>query len=136
MSVLRLGILYVACLVAFLAIDAVWLVSMNSRFYQPRLGALLAEKPNLTAAAVFYALYIAGVVALAVIPGYAAGGVWAAVWRGALLGLVAYATYDLTNLATLTRWPLDLTLIDLAWGTVVTSLVSTAGYVVAGWIKL
>jgi uncharacterized membrane protein len=122
--------------VVFLAIDAVWLVSMNSWFYQPRLGALLAEKPNLSAAAVFYALYVVGIVALAVVPGYAAGDVWAAVWRGALLGLVAYATYDLTNLATLARWPLDLTFIDLAWGTAVTSVVAAAGYVVAGWIKL
>lgn len=136
MSLVRLGIVYVSCLVVFLAIDAVWLVSMNSRFYQPRLGALLAEKPNLTAAAVFYALYVAGIVALAVVPGYAAGGIWAAVWRGALLGLVAYATYDLTNLATLARWPLDLTFIDLAWGTAVTSVVAAAGYMVAGWVKL
>lgn len=136
MSLVRLGIVYVSCLVVFLAIDAVWLVSMNSRFYQPRLGTLLAEKPNLAAAAVFYALYVVGIVALAVVPGYAGGGVWAAAWRGALLGLVAYATYDLTNLATLARWPLDLTFIDLAWGTAVTSVVAAAGYMVASWVKL
>lgn len=136
MSLARLASLYVGCLVVFLAIDAIWLVTMNSRFYQPRLGALLADKPNLGAAAVFYTLYVAGVVALAVVPGYAAGGIGAAVWRGALLGLVAYATYDLTNLATLSRWPLDLTIIDLVWGTAVTSAVSAAGYLIAGWMKL
>ena len=136
MSFGKLAALYGACIVVFFAIDLVWLTTMNSRLYQPKLGSLLAEKPNLLAAVVFYALYVVGIVALAVVPGVTDGVVWGALWRGALFGLIAYATYDLTNLATVANWPLDLTLIDLVWGTSVTSVVAVAGYYVAGWLGI
>lgn len=128
MSIGKIALLYAACVVAFFAIDFVWLSTMTSRFYQPRLGHLLAEQPRLGVAAGFYLLYVIGVVALAVIPGLKEGAPLEAIWRGALFGLLAYATYDLTNLATLRGWPVDLTLIDLVWGTVLTGSVSAVGY--------
>lgn len=136
MSFGKLAALYGACAVVFLSIDLVWLTTMNSRFYRPRLGGLLSDRPNLSAAVVFYALNVVGIVMLAVVPGFRDGAVSGALWRGALLGLIAYATYDLTNLATLDSWPLDLTIVDLAWGTTVTGIVSVAGYYVAGWLRI
>ncbi len=124
----KLALLYLATTVAFFAIDFVWLSTMTSRVYQPRLGHLLATQPRLGVAAGFYLLYVLGVVALAVVPGLKEGAALGALWRGALFGLVAYATYDLTNLATLRDWPVDITLIDLVWGTVLTGAVATIGY--------
>lgn len=136
MSLGKLALLYGASVVAFLAIDSVWLSTMTSRFYKPRLGSLLAEQPNLAAAAAFYLLYVVGVVALAVVPGIREGALLGALWRGALFGFLAYATYDLTNLATVKDWPLDLTLVDLVWGTVLTGAVSFVGYSVGTWLKV
>lgn len=128
MPIGKLGLLYGACAVAFFAIDFVWLSTMNARFYQPRLGSFLAEQPRLAVAAGFYLLYVVGVMALAVMPGLQEGAVGAALWRGALLGLVAYATYDLTNLATIRDWPWELAAVDMIWGTVLTAAVSAIGY--------
>jgi len=128
MSVGKLSLIYVACTVAFFAIDFVWLSTMNSRFYQPRLGNLLAAQPKLVVAAGFYLLYVVGVVALAVVPGLQQGSIVAALWRGALFGLLAYATYDLTNLATIEGWPWELAVVDMIWGTVLTTAVSAIGY--------
>jgi len=128
MTMGKLAPLYLATTVAFFAIDFVWLSTMTSRVYQPRLGHLLAAQPRLGVAAGFYLLYVLGVVALAVIPGLKKGALLGALWRGALFGLIAYATYDLTNLATLRDWPVDITLLDLVWGTVLTGAVATIGY--------
>ena len=119
---------WVASAAAFLAADAVWLSQMSSRFYRPAIGELLAAKPNFAAAALFYLLYVTGVLLLAVVPAAEKHSLAAAATLGALVGLVAYGTYDLTNQATLADWPLRLTLIDMAWGTVLTSLAACAGY--------
>ena len=119
---------YLAALAAFLALDAVWLTTMGPRLYTPRLGPLLRPEPDLLAAALFYLLYLAGVVAFAVLPA-ARGASWtAAAARGAAFGLVAYATYDLTNQATLRDWPWTVTAADLAWGMVVTASGAAAGW--------
>jgi uncharacterized membrane protein len=128
MSFGKLALLYGACTVAFFALDFVWLGTMNSRFYQPRLGHLMAEQPKLGVAAGFYLLYIVGIVALAVVPGLREGNLVAALWRGALFGLIAYATYDLTNMATLRDWPWQVTVVDMVWGTTLNSAVAAAGY--------
>lgn len=128
MSVGRMAMLYGACTVAFFAIDFVWLSTMTSRFYQPRLGSLMAAQPKLAVAAGFYLLYVVGIVALAVVPGLREGAVVAALWRGALFGLLAYATYDLTNLATIQGWPWELAAVDMVWGTTITAAVSVIGY--------
>ncbi|KAF0209517.1 MAG: DUF2177 family protein [Actinomycetota bacterium] len=128
MTIGKLGLLYGACIVAFFAIDFVWLSTMTSRFYQPLLGDLMATKPKLAVAAGFYLLYVIGVVALAVVPGLREGAVLGALWRGALFGLLAYATYDLTNLSTIQDWPWQLAVVDMVWGTVLTGSVSVIGY--------
>jgi uncharacterized membrane protein len=105
---------YGLALAVFLALDAVWLGLVARSFYRQQLGFLLAESPNWAAAGVFYLLFIAGLVHFVVTP--AAGAPGRAALRGAFFGLVTYATYDLTNLATVAGWPLAVTLVDLAWG--------------------
>ena len=121
---------YLAAGAAFAVVDAIWLTQVGPRLYRPALDAVLAERFDLTAAIVFYLVYIAGVVALAVLPAAREGaGLSRAALNGAMLGFVAYATYDLTNQATLRDWPGLVTLIDLAWGTVLTATVAAAGHV-------
>lgn len=124
--------LYLATVVVFFAIDFVWLLTMTGPFYQKQLGALLSPKPNLPVAAGFYLVYLVGVIALCVLPGIEKGAWVEAAWRGALLGLVAYGTYDLTNQATIAGWAPIVTVVDLIWGTVNTAVVSTASFFVAG----
>ena len=123
---IRFSIAYAVTAVVFLAVDYIWL-SRAMGFYKSSLGDLLAEKPNLVAAAAFYLIYIVGIVVFAVMPAARNGGWVSALLLGGLLGLVAYATYDLTNLATLSRWSLTVTVVDLVWGTFVTALASLAG---------
>jgi len=114
---------YLVTLFAFLALDALWLGLIAQPFYQAQIGFLMAENPNWLAAGAFYLLYVAGLVFFVVGPALRAGTSPArAALRGAFFGLVAYATYDLTNLATLDRWPLLVTVVDLAWGTLLGAL--------------
>lgn len=117
---------YAGAAAVFLALDAAWLTAMGDRLYRPALGHLMAPGVDWVAAAAFYLLYLAGVVLFAVLPALAAGGPRTALWRGAALGLLCYATYDLTNQATLRGWPWHVTLADLAWGAVATGLSSWA----------
>ncbi len=123
---------YVITLVVFMAIDAVWLTQMASRLYQPTIGHLLAPQPDLFAALIFYLLYILGMVVFTVKPAQVEPSLKAAAGRGALFGLVAYATYDLTNQATLQNWPWIVTLIDLVWGTFLTA---TATVGAKAWLQ-
>ena len=106
MSFPKLAGLYAICTAVFFAVDLVWLTVATKRFYQPYIGSLLSDEPKLGVAAAFYLAYVVGVVALAVIPGLKEGALVGALWRGALFGFLAYATYDLTNLATLRGWHL------------------------------
>ena len=108
----------------FLLIDIVWLGFVAPKLYKANIGHLMAEKPNLLAAGVFYLLFIAALLFFVIDPALAKGSVWQAVWTGAFLGLAMYATYDLTNLATLKAWPLKITVIDLIWGTFITAATS------------
>ena len=117
---------YAAAAVAMLLIDMLWLGVIAKPLYQQGIGHLMAERPNLWAAALFYLLYPAGLVLFAVMPNTASTGVQTAL-MGAALGLFAYATYDLTNLATLKGWPLRLSVIDTLWGAAVSAVASTAG---------
>ena len=107
----------------FVIIDAIWLSIIANSFYKEKLGKLLAEKPSLGAAAIFYALYILALVVFIIKPGIDQSLTTVA-WKGALLGLVMYATYDLTNQATLKDWPVSITIVDLIWGTFITATVS------------
>lgn len=117
---------YVAAAVVFLVLDIAWLSMVSETIYRPEVGAVLADNFFLPAAVAFYLIYVAGMVVLAAYPGYRDGSIATAAVTGAVLGLVAYGTYDLTNLATLKLWSLKLTVIDMAWGMFVTAASSAA----------
>lgn len=119
---------WLASAAAFLALDALWLSQMTPRLYRPALGHLLAEKANFAAAAIFYVLYVTGIMVLAVAPAFEKGGLAKAALAGAIVGLMAYGTYDLSNHATLKDWPAKITIIDMAWGTVLTCLSASVGF--------
>ena len=120
---------YLATALAFLGCDAVWLGFMATRLYRPRLGGLIREDFAIAPAVAFYVIYVAGIVVFAILPARATGLWTTAMARGAMLGLVAYATYDLTNQATLRGWPLAITVADLCWGTLLTGLAATVGFI-------
>ncbi len=128
--------LYGLTAAAFFALDFAWLTFATQRVYQPFIGELLRDKPNLPVAAAFYLLYVIGVLVLASLPGHEKGSLTVALVRGGLLGLLAYGTYDLTNLATLKGWAWQISAIDMVWGTVLTGTVAVVGYLVAGWLRI
>lgn len=128
---LQLAIAYGAALLVFLAIDALWLAVLMKATYAQALGPLLAAQPRWIPAALFYGLYMLGLLVFAMAPALRAGSGRRAAALGALLGLVAYGTYDLSNYATLQAWPLALTVIDVAWGGVLSATAATAGYLAA-----
>lgn len=120
---MKLIFAYGAAFLAFGLLDFLWLRWAGPNLYRPALGDLLAPQFRAAPAAVFYILYVAAMVWFAVRPGLAEG-VPFAVLNGALLGAICYATYDLTNQATLRHWPLSVTLLDIAWGASATALAS------------
>jgi uncharacterized membrane protein len=122
---------YAVSTVAFFAIDMFWLGVVARGFYRRHLGGLLAEQVNWAAAIAFYLLYIAGIVFFVTLPAARTGSLVRALATGTFFGLVAYATYDLTNLATLKGWPVTVTVVDICWGMVLTASVAAAGYAVA-----
>jgi uncharacterized membrane protein len=119
---------YAGAFLTLLVCDAVWLGLIARSFYREQLGALMLPSPNLTVAALFYLFFTAAVVVLAVLPALSAGSITTGLLHGAILGLAAYGTYDLTNLATLRNWPLTMSLIDMVWGTALTALTAAGGY--------
>jgi uncharacterized membrane protein len=128
--------LYLVAFTAFLAIDMIWLVFVARPFYRKHLGFLLAPNPNWIAAVLFYLLFILGLLLFVVVPGLKGNSLPTTLLYAALFGLVTYATYDLTNLATLKDWPLTVTVVDLIWGTVLSAAVSLIGYTAGrhlGW---
>jgi uncharacterized membrane protein len=112
--------------VVFLILDAIWLGVISRNLYQREIGALLLPKPNFVAASVFYVIYVAGLVYFCVVPGVAGQSVLRGLLNGAVFGIVAYATYDLTNLATLKGWSTTLVFMDVAWGAVASAAASAA----------
>jgi uncharacterized membrane protein len=109
-------------------IDAVWLSVIANKFYKSQIGSLLLDKPNMPAAVIFYLVYVLGIVMFVLRPALEKESWQYAALYGALFGFVAYATYDLTNLATLKGWTLKLVLVDLAWGALLTAGVATLAY--------
>lgn len=105
----------------FGALDAIWLSLVANRFYKSQIGYILADKPNMVAAIIFYAIFIVGLVVFVINPSDTA---LKALGLGALFGLVTYATYDLTNQATLAKWPVTLTIVDLIWGISASAIVA------------
>jgi uncharacterized membrane protein len=113
---------YFISLLVFLGIDSIWLTQISPSIYKHYIGYLLSSNPNLIAALAFYLLYIAGLVYLVVLPALKNKSAKQALIGGAVLGLISYATYDLTNLAVVDKWPLAISIIDMAWGTALTGI--------------
>ena len=128
---LKYAVAYLTALVVLLAIDMVWLGFIARDFYKSQLGGLMADKPLLGPAAAFYLLYPIGVTLFAVAPGLRESNWASTALLGLVLGLIAYGTYDLSNLATLKNWPVALTMVDMTWGAGLTAVVSTAAYFAA-----
>lgn len=128
---MALGAAWIATGLTFLALDALWLSQMAPRHYIPAIKEIMTPQFNVAAAGAFYVLYVTGIVFFAVTPALERGGVMRALALGAALGLIAYGTYDLTNLATLRNWTLKLTLLDMGWGAFVTAIAAAAGCAVA-----
>lgn len=131
MTATRFLKLYAIALPVFLVIDFVWLRLIARQFYQNQLGHLLRSDVNWLAAVLFYLLFVVGIVLLAVWPALEQRSLARAAWLGALLGLVAYAAYDLTNLALLAGFPAVVAVVDLAWGAVLCASVSVITYLAA-----
>lgn len=119
---------YLGTLLAFLVLDGLWLGVLMGPTYKSLLGPLMLEQPRLLPAMLFYLLYVLGCVVLVILP----SGTWPRAARlGALFGLVAYGTYDLSNWATLQGWSAGLALMDMAWGTVLSAVCCTVGHLCA-----
>ncbi len=119
---------YFITLPVFLAIDFVWLTLIARKFYAQYLGYIMKSNVNFAAAGLFYLLFVVGLVVFSVLPALEKGSWVQALLLGALLGLISYATYDLTNLATIKDWPLLVTVVDMIWGTFLGATVSVVSY--------
>jgi uncharacterized membrane protein len=118
--------LYFSTLLVFFAVDMVWLGLVARTFYRDQIGFIMAPSVNWLAALLFYMLFIVGILVFVVLPGLKSGSTRDTLLRAALFGLITYATYDLTNLATLRDWPLVLSVVDMLWGTTLSLIVSYA----------
>lgn len=127
--------MYIIAFVIFLIIDAIWLGLVAPKFYKSQIGHLMSDKPNFIAALIFYLLFIVGVVYFVVNPAVEAQSVTKVLIAGALFGFMTYATYDLTNLATLKDWPIVVTIVDLVWGTSLSTLIGLFTYLIYNFIS-
>ncbi len=132
---MKIFISYLAVLLPLVTIDAMWLGLIAKNFYTKHLGFLFGESINLVPVIIFYLIYALAILVFAVQPSLSTGLWTLALWRGALLGLAAYAAYDLTNQATISNWPSLVTVVDLAWGVVVTGLVSVIAFFILNNLK-
>ncbi|MBX9926433.1 MAG: DUF2177 family protein [Hyphomicrobiaceae bacterium] len=123
---------YIATLIVFVVVDIIWLGYVANSYYRSQIGHLLAENFNLSAVFAFYLVYAVGIVYFCVMPALASGGAVKALMLGAMFGFFCYATYDLTNLATLKNWSLPMSLIDMAWGALLTGISAAVGAFFAG----
>ena len=125
---------YLIAFIVFILVDLVWLLVISKKLYKDKIGHLMAENVNLVAAGLFYLVFIAALVFFVISPAIDRKSVLYALGAGAFFGFVAYATYDLTNLATLKDWPVSLTVIDLLWGSFVTGTTCAATTLICRWI--
>lgn len=126
--------LYLLTVPVFFAIDMLWLGLVARRFYGENIGHLMAPSVNWPAALTFYLLFIVGIILFAVVPALRSGSLRTALAWGALFGFFTYATYDLTNLATLRDWPLKVAMADIAWGVVLCSTVAAVSTLLGRWL--
>ena len=131
MTFVKLVSVYGSMALCFLLVDLLWLGVFAKGFYQKQLSHLMAEQVYWPGALMFYFIYIAGILVFAVSPALAVHALSRALLLGALLGFLAYATYELTNWAIIRDWPAGIVALDLAWGTVLTAVTAGVGYVVA-----
>jgi uncharacterized membrane protein len=131
----KMIISYFLTLMVFLAVDMLWLGIIAKNLYQRYLGGFLTDKVNWTAALIFYLLYVAGISIFAIYPAVNKGSAINAIIMGALFGIFTYATYDLTNLATLKGWPLNIVFIDILWGAFLSAIVSFSGFQIVKWLN-
>jgi uncharacterized membrane protein len=134
MSTKQMLLIYLITLAVFFLIDMIWLGVVAKGFYRRHLGPMLNPKVNWAAAMLFYLLFIVGLLVFVIKPALVSGEPLKALFLGALLGLISYATYDLSNLATLKDWPLGVTMVDLIWGTVLGGAVSFVSTLLGRWI--
>lgn len=118
----------------FFAIDMVWLGVVASNFYKTQLGSLMGDI-NWTAAIIFYVVFLVGLTFFAIYPAVLKNSLMTALMLGSLFGFFTYATYDLTNLATLKNWPLSVTIVDMVWGTILVASVSVMTVLIYGWFQ-
>ena len=129
-EMMKYVVAYLAAVITLFAVDLVWLGIVAKSFYREQIGPLMLDEINILAAVLFYALYVVGVVIFAVSPALHTGSWRTAIILGALFGFFAYATYDMTNLATLRGWPIAMVVVDIAWGTFLTAISASAGFLV------
>lgn len=122
---------YLIALPVFFAIDMFWLVLIAKSFYANQIGFLMRPDINWAAAILFYVIFIAGLVLFVIMPALEKRSLLHSIMFGALFGFISYATYDLTNLATIKNWPILVTIVDLIWGAALSALVSLASYLIA-----
>ena len=122
--------MYIIAFIVFLIIDAIWLGLIAKNLYQSEIGHLMTDKPNFIAAGIFYLLFIGGLIYFVINPAISTGDITKLIISAAVFGFMTYATYDLTNLATLKDWPIKVTIIDLIWGTSVSTVVSYVTYII------
>ena len=127
---LKYIIAYFATAAVFMTIDFIWLSQVARRFYAESLGNLLLDRPNIPAAAGFYAVYVVGIVFFAISPALKTGSAQTALMYGALFGFFTYATYDMTNYATLRNWPIFMSVVDVIWGTFLAGISAMSGYLI------
>ena len=126
--------LYVLTVPVFFIIDLMWLGVIAKGFYQRNLSYVLSPQVNWPAAIIFYLLYIAGILIFAVVPAVTKDSWQHAIMYGALFGFFTYMTYELTNLALLKNWPLNIVVIDIIWGVVLCTAVASIGYLIGRWL--
>ncbi len=124
-------ILFLISAATFFAIDMIWLGLIAKNFYKEKLSFIFTGQINWTAAIIFYLIYIAGVLYFAVSPGIQSGNFKMTLFNGAILGFLCYATYDLTNMATIKQWPLIVVFVDILWGAFITACVAAVSYLAA-----
>ena len=135
MSIKKLLICYALTFAVFFILDMAWLGFIAKDLYKKYLGGFLSEQVNWTAAFIFYLLFVVGVFIFAILPSVEKNSLTSAIMLGALFGFFTYATYDLTNLATLKSWPLNIVFIDILWGSALTGMVSTAGFYIVKYFE-
>ncbi len=135
MPIPKILLAFLLTAVVFFAIDLIWLGLIAKNFYARNMGDLMADKVKWPAAFLFYAIYIAGILLFVVFPAADKGSLVQALYMGALLGLLCYATYDLTSYALIKGFPLNVVVVDLIWGTFLTGAVSTASFLIVRWLS-